>query len=238
MKLQHEVRSIYLKTNLSAVTFSRPPNKAHVTDIFSLAATPAGVLSASGSSTLHIHATNDPAFPLAQSLDHAHKLGCHHVAVSRNGKVAASAGFGGEVRIWRRDADLSGAGAAAAVAGWEPFGDLDTSRGSGDGSSSGAAGRKKNAAGEVWAVALSEDGRFLAATTYDGRINVWDVSAGGPGTKIQEYETAGASAAGSFGLCVDLSLDGKYTASGHQSGAVYVFNNQTGRLQYSLPGKS
>ena len=87
-------------------------------------------------------------------------------------------------------------------------------------------------------MALSEDGRFLAATTYDGRINVWDVSAGGPGTKIQEYETAGASAAGSFGLCVDLSLDGKYTASGHQSGAVYVFNNQTGRLQYSLPGKS
>ena len=125
------------------------------------------------------------------------------------------------MRIWRQ----ASAADSAAGSGWEPFGDLDTSRSGG-----------KKSAGEVWAVALSENGQFLAATTYDGRINVWDVSAGGPGTKIQEYETAGASS-GSFGLCIDLSLDGKYTASGHQSGAVYVFNNQTGRLQYSLPGK-
>lgn len=108
---------------------------------------------------------------------------------------------------------------------WELFFELDTSKGDG----------KKNT-GEAWALALSEAGQYLATTTYDGRINVWDLFAAKRGAKIQEYET-GSSSTGSFGSCVDLSLDGKYTASGHQNGAVYVFNNQSGRLQYSLPSK-
>lgn len=53
--------------------------------------------------------------------------------------------------------------------------------------------------GDVWALALSEDGRFLASTTYDGRINVWDVSTPNAREKIRRYETKG-----SFGLCLDL----------------------------------
>jgi superkiller protein 8 len=136
--------------------------------------------------------------------------------VSRNGKVAASAGFGGEVKTWKQSESGSG--------DWEAYGELDTT--------SGANGSKK--AGEVWAIALSEDGGFLAATTYDGRINVWSLETP-EGKKIQEYET-GSAGSGTFGLCVDLSRDGKWTASGHQSGAVYVFNNDTGKIQYSLPG--
>jgi superkiller protein 8 len=32
------------------------------------------------------------------------------------------------------------------------------------------------------------------------------------------------------------SEDGKFTASGHENGAVYVFNNDTGRMAHSLPG--
>lgn len=52
-------------------------------------------------------------------------------------------------------------------------------------------------AGEVWAIALSEDGQYLASTTYDGRINVWDTL--GERKKIREYETKG-----SFGLAIDL----------------------------------
>jgi len=84
-----------------------------------------------------------------------------------------------------------------------------------------------NKAGEVWAIALSENGQFLVATTYDGRINVWDLAVG----KIAQYETKG-----SFGCAVDISRDGKFTASGHENGAVYVFNNDTGRMLYSLPG--
>ncbi|CAJ2511363.1 Uu.00g069880.m01.CDS01 [Anthostomella pinea] len=204
--------------------------KAHITDIFSLAATPTALLSASGSSTLHIHATAQPSIPLAQSISGAHKLGCHHIAASNDGKVAASAGFAGDVKIWKV--------ADSGTGDWEPFGELDPSgrnnnggavNGSGNGNSNNSKG-----AGEVWAVALSEDGQYLAATTYDGRINVWDLL-GDRSTRLREYET-GSAGAGSFGLCVDLSRDGKFTASGHQSGAVYVFNNDTGRLQYSLPG--
>lgn len=88
--------------------------------------------------------------------------------------------------------------------------------------------------GEAWAVALSEDGTYLATTTNDGRINVWDTVAENK-PKIREYET-GSPGSGSFGMCVDLSRDGKFTASGHQNGAVYIFNNDTGRILYSLSG--
>lgn len=147
---------------------------------------------------------------MAQSLSGAHKLGCHHICTSRNGAVAASAGFGGEVQIWA---------ASKETGEWSLHGELK-----------GLAAK----AGEVWAMALSEDGQYLASTTFDGRINVWDV-VDEKKSKIQEYET-GSSGMGSFGMCVDISRDGKFTASGHQNGAVYVFNNDTGRLLYSLSG--
>lgn len=51
--------------------------------------------------------------------------------------------------------------------------------------------------GEVWAIALSENGHFLASTTQDGRINIWDNEA--DSQKIREYSTLH-----SFGLALDL----------------------------------
>ena len=156
-----------------------------------------------------MHDTTDKSFPLKQSIDNAHPLGCHHLCTSRNGKYAASAGFGGEVKIWAVNPDTGE---------WHP-----------DGQITGASAK----AGEVWSLALSEDGGFLATTTKDGRINVFDV-ADEKKPKIREYETASAGN-GSFGMCVDLSRDGKFTASGHQNGAIYIFNNETGRILYSLP---
>lgn len=81
---------------------------------------------------------------------------------------------------------------------------------------------------------MSEDGQFLAATTFDGRINVWDLntlSTSDGASKLREYETKG-----SFGMSVALSADGEFTASGHANGAVYLFNNTTGRLAHSLQG--
>ena len=54
-----------------------------------------------------------------------------------------------------------------------------------------------NKAGEIWSIALSEDGQYLAATSFDGRINVWDNLANG--AKIREFETKG-----SFGMSIDL----------------------------------
>jgi superkiller protein 8 len=138
-----------------------------------------------------------------QTLNGAHKLGCHHIVTSRNGKYAASVGFGGEVKIW----------STAESGEWAEEGKIV----------------EGNKAGEIWAVALSEDGQYLASTTYDGRINVWDLLDGRK--KIREFETKG-----SFGMCIDLSRDGRFTASGHRNGGVYVFNNETGRMLYSLPG--
>ncbi|KAF5714187.1 GTP-binding protein beta subunit [Fusarium mundagurra] len=185
-------------------------DNAHITDIFSIATTSKAVISGSGSSTLHVHDTTDPSFPLKQSISDAHKLGCHHVCTSRNGNVAASAGFGGEVKIWKVDSDTGE---------WSLNGEIT-------GSSS--------KPGEAWAMALSENGSYLATTTNDGRVNVWDVM-DEKKPKIREYET-GSAGSGSFGMSVDLSRDGKYTASGHQNGSVYIFNNDTGRVLYSLSG--
>lgn len=54
-----------------------------------------------------------------------------------------------------------------------------------------------NKAGEVWAIALSENGQYLAGTSFDGCINVWDNVAGR--VKIREFETKG-----SFGMAIDL----------------------------------
>lgn len=188
-------------------------DNAHPTDVFALAATKTALLSASGSSTIRIHATNAPDFPLTQKLEGAHKLGVHHLVASKDGRRAASAGFEGKVKVWgveggQEEAE-SGAGGT-----WKTVGEISDSI----------------KPGEIWAVALSADGAYIASTTYDGRINVWDLTADGM-PRIREYETKG-----SFGMCVDLSADGRFTASGHENGSVYVFNNDTGRMPHSLAG--
>ena len=54
-----------------------------------------------------------------------------------------------------------------------------------------------NKPGEVWAIALSEDGQYLASTSFNGQINVWDLLA--DKKKIREFETKG-----SFGMAIDL----------------------------------
>ena len=68
--------------------------------MFALAATKTALLSASGSSTIRIHATNAPDFPLTQKLEGAHKLGVHHLVASKDGRRATSAGFEGRVKVW------------------------------------------------------------------------------------------------------------------------------------------
>lgn len=73
---------------------------AHSTDVLSLSTTTSHILSSSGSSSIKVHSTDNPDYPLFQTLDNAHRLGCHHTAASRNGQIAASVGFGGEVKVW------------------------------------------------------------------------------------------------------------------------------------------
>ena len=73
---------------------------AHPTDIYSLSTTASQIFSSSGSSSIKVYSFNQPDYPLCQALDNAHKLGCHHTATSGDGHIAASVGFGGEVKIW------------------------------------------------------------------------------------------------------------------------------------------
>jgi superkiller protein 8 len=136
------------------------------------------------------------------------------------GSVAASVGFGGEIKIWASDGKEFHLEWEITPATW--------ASNNGNGNGNGAAG-----GADVWAIALSADEGYLACTTSDGRIHVWDLAAR---EKIQTYET-GARGGGSFAMAVDLSVDGRLTASGHESGAVYVFNNDAGRMVYSLSGK-
>jgi superkiller protein 8 len=75
-------------------------DNAHPLDIFSLAVTDTQILSASGATALKIHSTTDPDFPLVQSIDGAHKVGCHHIVTNGKGSRAVSVGFGGEINVW------------------------------------------------------------------------------------------------------------------------------------------
>ncbi|KAK2861484.1 hypothetical protein FQN49_004147 [Arthroderma sp. PD_2] len=174
---------------------------AHISEIFSLAVTPTQILSASGASSLKVHSSNEEGFGIAQSLSGAHKIGCHHLATaSGNGCLAASVGFGGEVKLWRYADGM-----------WsEDFKDNEKIK-------------------EIWAVALSSDARHLAGATHDGRIKVWDLQ--NNSEEVWNFETRG-----SFGMCIDLSSDGRLIASGHQSGSVYVFELAVGRMPFSLSG--
>lgn len=171
-------------------------------DIFSIAVTPTQILAGAGSSAINVFSTISPDNPLVQSISGAHKIGCHHIVTSRDGRHAATVGFGGETITWA----LSESGE------WTEEGKIVDN----------------NKAGETWAIAMSADGQYLASTTYDGRINVWDLANGRK--KINEFQTKGC-----FGMSIDLSRDGRFTASGHEDGGVYVFNNESGKMAYSLP---
>lgn len=57
--------------------------------------------------------------------------------------------------------------------------------------------------GEVWAIKLSNDGQYLAGTTHDGHIKVWDLQNGAE--QIRDFETKG-----SFGMCIDIVCSYRY----------------------------
>ncbi|KAF2271330.1 WD40 repeat-like protein [Westerdykella ornata] len=178
---------------------------AHPSDIFALAPKKTRLLSASGASSINIYDTTQSDFPLVQTLENAHPLGIHHLVTAREAQRAASAGFEGKVKIWSAEGENGE---------WSLDGEIV------DG----------NKPGDVWAIALSADGNYLASSSINGKVNVWALDQQGM-PKIREYETKG-----SFGLCVDLSADGRFTASGHENGSIYIFNNDTSRLSHSVAG--
>ncbi|KAK9330533.1 WD40-repeat-containing domain protein [Lipomyces starkeyi] len=81
-----------------------------------------------------------------------------------------------------------------------------------------------------WAARFSADGEFLAATSLEGGITVWNAAS-------EDFEKCGELATkGSSGLAIDYSNDGRFIASGHENGGLYIFSTETARLLHSLPG--
>lgn len=202
----------------------------HPADIFTLATTPTSIFSGSGSASIRINSTRTSTFPLTQTLEQAHPLGCHHISAALCGTHAVSVGFDGTVKIWANETLLN-----ADPAGGLPDADDHWVEEKGEPL------QDQSKAGEIWAIALSAEARYLAATAADGRISVWDLTNPSARVKIQSWETKG-----SFGQCVDISTpastargqDGarELVASGHASGAIYVFSLSSGRMVHSLPG--
>ncbi|KAI9892218.1 MAG: superkiller [Vezdaea aestivalis] len=182
-------------------------DNAQPTDIFGLAATKTQVFAASGSSSLKIFSTKD--FELAQPFQVIE--GAHKLGCHHI--VAAKEG-----------SVVASVGFGGEIKLWKQSQESTPARWIEGGSIQGTK------AGEIWAIALTSDGGFLVSTAIDGRINVWNIEEGRQ--KIREFETKG-----NFGMCIDISPDGQLTASGHENGNIYVFNNDTGRLLHSLPGK-
>jgi WD40 repeat protein len=67
----------------------------------------------------------------------------------------------------------------------------------------------QNKPGEIWAIAISADGQYLAGSSINGKVNVWSLNKAEGMPKIREYETKG-----SFGLCVDLVRHNCFSSAG------------------------
>lgn len=136
-----------------------------------------------------MHSTIDTDFPLVQSLDGAHALGCHHIVTDAKGTRAVSAGFGGDIKVWAcQDGSWSADAVASCMCSYRRPQRLPSANPK-------PIAHLKDV--HVWAVALSEDGRYLAGVSQDGHVGVWDLTASG--TQIRDHETKG-----SFGTCIDL----------------------------------
>ncbi|TGZ85573.1 WD40 repeat-like protein [Ascodesmis nigricans] len=175
---------------------------SHSFDIFGIASTSSHIVSVAGDSNVKVWELATPKHPLAHVFNGAHRLGAHHVAASTavTEPLAATAGFAGEIIIW----DLENMKERSRI---EVVSDCDG----------------------VWAIAISPKGEQIAATTCDGKINVWN-------TSDMKNMAAQYTTKGSFGMCIDMSADGNLIASGHQNGGIYIFNNTTERMHHSLQG--
>ncbi|KAK6339090.1 superkiller [Orbilia brochopaga] len=134
-------------------------DNAHESAIYALGVTAEYTLTGSGSSAIKLHSTRDPTHPLLHTFDDAHKLGCHHIAVSKTGKRAVSAGFDGRMKIW----DLENL---------EPNQEITSA----------------SKDGKTWPISLSADGSRCITGSHNGRVKVWDLDKT-PVLQLREYET-------------------------------------------------
>ncbi|KAF2863928.1 WD40 repeat-like protein [Piedraia hortae CBS 480.64] len=119
------------------------------------------LISASGAPDLQVHslsggsphadsAEEENPFPHDQTLQSAHKLGCHHVCSSSDGRTFASVGFDGIIKVWESNEE-------AKENTWTLRSTIDTK-------------------GRAWAIALDAKGEVIKTTTAIGRVIAYDTT--------------------------------------------------------------
>jgi WD40 repeat protein len=153
-----------------------------------------------------------------------HTGGVWSTTLSADGRLLASGGGDGTIRLWEVPFDRTNAAAErgatrAAGAGSPPAADSSAGR---------PLAVLHGHTGSVWGAALSADGRLLASGGGDGTVRLWETSTSRPLTTLQGH-SGGVRA-------VALAPDGALVASGGQDGIVRLWDPRTGRLLATLHG--
>lgn len=141
----------------------------------------------------------DRAAPVLPGLT-ASKAGLHHVAVSVTGAWAGAVAGDGSLHVW----DLAEGRVRRSFRG---YADAEP-------------GKK-----EIREVRISEDGRALVTSSYDGTVALWDVASGDLYRELACATTAWR---------VGISGDARWAVGTARGGALVVWNLETGEIERTL----
>jgi WD40 repeat protein len=156
-----------------------------------------------------LRASGDVVEPLATLQGHIGPV--YRVALTADGRLLASGGWDGTVRLW-------------SVAVRQAQGELRTS-----GDAVEPLATLQAPTSGVWSLALSADGRLVASGGLDGTLRVWDTANGGT-----LLTTIQAHAGPAYGVA--LSLDGRLLVSGSIDGTIRLWDGSSGQPLGTLQG--